>query len=141
LPKEIKNKKCIIGFENVDNYHCFWYCLAYLFYGGRIDRLKNKVYEVITSNNKVYELFKHFYGEKPKDSYIGVSMMDFESLEHHFNINVNVYRYGKQRGIPEVNFAAVKPLTLMTTQSPHQTVFSRLSAMNRGKAINPLKTT
>ena len=26
-------------------------------------------------------------------------MMDLESLEHHFNINVNVYKYGEQRGI------------------------------------------
>ena len=25
--------------------------------------------------------------------------MDLESLEHHFNINVNVYKYGEQRGI------------------------------------------
>ena len=35
----------------------------------------------------------------------------------------------------------VKPLTMMTTQSPHQTVFIRLTMMKRGKAINPLKTT
>ena len=41
LPKEIKDKKCIIGFESVDNNLCFWYCLAYLFYEGRIVRLKN----------------------------------------------------------------------------------------------------
>lgn len=89
LPKEINDKKCIIGFESVENNLCFWYCLAYLFYEGRINRLKNKV----------YELFKQFYGEKPKDSYKGVSMTDLESLEHHFNINVYVYKYGEQRGI------------------------------------------
>jgi hypothetical protein len=26
-------------------------------------------------------------------------MMVLETLEHHFNIKVNVYRYGEQRGI------------------------------------------
>ena len=35
----------------------------------------------------------------------------------------------------------VKPLTLTTTQSPHQTVFIRLKMMERGTAINALKTT
>jgi hypothetical protein len=34
----------------------------------------------------------------------------------------------------------VKPLTLTTTQLPHQTVFIRLKMMERGTAINPLKT-
>jgi hypothetical protein len=70
LPKEIKDKKCIIGFENVENNLCFWYCLAYSLYEGRIDRLKNKV----------YELFKQFYGEKPNNLYQGVSLMDLVSL-------------------------------------------------------------
>ncbi len=89
LPKEIKDKICIIGFENAENNLCFWYCLAYSLYEGRIDRLKNKV----------YELFKQFYGEKPKDLYQGVSIVDLESLVHHFKINVNVYEYREQRGI------------------------------------------
>ena len=35
----------------------------------------------------------------------------------------------------------VKPLTVMTTQLPHQTVFIQLKMMERGMAINPLKTT
>ena len=35
----------------------------------------------------------------------------------------------------------VKPLTLTTTQSHHQTVFTQLKMMERGMAINPLKTT
>jgi hypothetical protein len=35
----------------------------------------------------------------------------------------------------------VKPLTVMTTQLPHQTVFIQLKMMERGTAINPLKMT
>ena len=35
----------------------------------------------------------------------------------------------------------VKPLTVMTTQLPRQTVFIQLKMMERGTAINPLKTT
>ena len=35
----------------------------------------------------------------------------------------------------------VKPLTVMTTQLPIQTVFIQLKMMERGMAINPLKTT
>jgi hypothetical protein len=34
----------------------------------------------------------------------------------------------------------VKPLTMMTTQSLHQTVFIQLKMMERGTAINTLKT-
>ena len=34
-----------------------------------------------------------------------------------------------------------KPLTMMRTQLPHQTVFIQLKMMERGMAINPLKTT
>jgi hypothetical protein len=54
LPKEIKNKKCIIGFENVENNLCFWYCLAYLLFEGRTDRLKHHV----------TMLFQQYYGKK-----------------------------------------------------------------------------
>ncbi len=35
----------------------------------------------------------------------------------------------------------VKPLTMMATQSPHETVFIQLKIMERGTAINPLKMT
>ncbi len=35
----------------------------------------------------------------------------------------------------------VKPLTVMTTQLPHQTVFIQLKMIEKGTAINPLKTT
>lgn len=86
LPKEVKDKKCIIGFKNVENNLCFWYCLVYSLYKGRIDRLKTRA----------YELFKQFFGKKLNDLYQGVSIMALEPLEHHFEINVNVYEYQEQ---------------------------------------------
>ena len=66
FPKGIKGKLCIIGLENVDHNLCFWYCSAYVFYAGRIDRLKYNV----------YDLFLQYYGEQPKFSCEGASMTD-----------------------------------------------------------------
>ncbi len=64
-----------------------------------------------------------------------------------FATNVQNGVVGPQMIIHQVHFGKelcryiVKPLTLTTTQSPHQTVFIRLKMMERGTTINPLKTT
>ncbi len=97
---------------------CFWYYLAYSLYKGRIDRLKNRA----------YELFNQFFGKKPNNLYQGVSIMALEPLEHHFEINVNVYEYQEQHEImirlSANEYKTILNLNLYEDALPEETHFS-----------------
>jgi hypothetical protein len=87
LPEYIKNSKSIVGFENVDNNLCFWYCLAYHKNPGtRIDRL----------SLKVKSLFKQYYQSYPTNDYNGVELDELDGIEEHFQVKINVYSWNNK---------------------------------------------
>jgi hypothetical protein len=61
LPDFIKNSKSIIGFENVPDNLCFWYCLAHH---------KNKNHRLDRLASKVKELFHCYYKNSSTKDYL-----------------------------------------------------------------------
>ena len=86
LPDYIKDSKSIIGFEDVPNNLCFWYCLTkHLNPNKRIDRMRNVVNAI----------FRDFYGKSPDETYQGINLEDMPQAEQHFKVKFNIYNFQK----------------------------------------------
>ncbi|OAJ40907.1 hypothetical protein BDEG_24590 [Batrachochytrium dendrobatidis JEL423] len=92
LPDFIKKSKGIFSLENIPNNMCLWYCLArHKFSDLQLDRLATKA----------KELFKSYYTFKPDQSYCGVEMQELDTIENHFDVNINVYRFNGTKAVME----------------------------------------
>ncbi|EGF79444.1 hypothetical protein BATDEDRAFT_25791 [Batrachochytrium dendrobatidis JAM81] len=92
LPDFIKKSKGILSLENIPNNMCLWYCLArHKLSDLRLDRLATKA----------KELFKSYYTFKPDQSYCGVEMQELDTIENHFDVNINVYRFNGTKAVME----------------------------------------
>ena len=71
---------------------CFWFCLArHKYQDVRVDRL----------STKSKELYKDYYKVKPDKSYPGVDIQELDSIEDHFSVNINIYRFNGKKAVME----------------------------------------
>ena len=62
----------------------FWYCLAHH---------KNPTSRLDRLSKHVKILFQEYYKIKLSKEYTGVDVEELSDVEHHFFVNINVYRY------------------------------------------------
>ncbi|OAJ39749.1 hypothetical protein BDEG_23575 [Batrachochytrium dendrobatidis JEL423] len=90
--KRPNSNKSIVSFESVASNMCFWFCLArHKYQDVRLDRL----------STKSKELYKNYYKVKPDKSYPGVDIQELDSIEDHFSVNINIYRFNGKKAVME----------------------------------------
>ena len=100
--KEESNNKCLIKYENYDDYLCFWRCLAYHSekpidprnVNKKLKQLFNDYYkntkDIKNYNGVEYVAYKEQYNDLNNDEYDNKND-ELDLIERFFKININVY--------------------------------------------------